>query len=171
MSSINQYTKHTGFTLVEVMIALVVMAIGMLGLASIQAVSLQNNQTAYMRTIAMQSAYNITDLIRTSKLSDGSVDSTFDAVTSALPNSAPTSCIVDNNTTNCSASDMAASDIYQWKVSLKDSLPSGRGTIANASGVYTITIMWDEDRTGADGEGCGSDYTVDLKCYVLEVQI
>lgn len=160
-----------GFTLVEVMVALVVLAIGMLGLASIQAVGLQNNATAYMRTLSMQSAYNMADMIRTANDTDGTVTASFDAVTSTL-GSAPASCIQNNTTLpNCNSTAMATFDIYQWKERLADILPSGRGAVTRTGEIYEIKIMWDEDRTGVTGEACSGDSSVDLKCYTLHVQI
>ena len=160
-----------GFTLIEVMIALVVLAIGMLGLASIQAVGLQNNATAYMRTLAMQSAYNMADMIRTANGTDGTVTATYNNVTSTL-GSAPASCIQnDTSLPDCSSSAMAAFDIYQWKERLADILPSGRGAVTRTTDIYEIKIMWDEDRTGVTGENCSGNSSVDLKCYTLHVQI
>ena len=170
MYRVKRHPHNKGFTLIEVMVSLVVMSIGMLGLASIQAISIQNNQTAYMRTLAMQSAYNIADLIRTGSDSDGTITSVFDAVTSTVP-SAPTNCIVNDSSTSCSAADMAASDIYQWKKNLETLLPSGRGAITRSGSIYEIKIMWDEDRTGETGEGCDPTDADDLKCYQLFIQI
>lgn len=169
--SVNAYSSNKGFTLVEVMIALVVMAIGMLGLASIQAVGLQNNMTAYNRTLAMQAAYNMADIIRTSKTTTGTITSTFNSVNSGIPNTAPTNCIVNDAAVACSVTDMAAADIYQWKLRLNDLLPSGRGKVSKSGDVYTIDIMWDEDRTGATGEDCNPADPDDLKCLTIEVQI
>jgi len=162
--------QQTGFTLLEVMIAMVIFSIGLLGLAGIQAVAMKNNNTAYLRTIAMQHSYNMADLIRTSTSPTGAVETTFSNVTSAL-GSEPPDCIVDNATTNCSSSEMATFDIFHWKKRLasKDGLPSGRGTVTLdvPTSIYEIKIMWDEDRTGTIGESCG---TSDLKCYIIHIQ-
>ena len=40
-----------------------------------------------------------------------------------------------------------------------------------ADGIPTITVMWDNDRTGATGRSCGSDTTVDLTCYQVTLQL
>ena len=81
----NQHLNNSsGFTLLEVMVAMLIFAVGMLGLAGIQAISLQNNNTAYLRTIAMQQSYNMSDLLRSSTDFNGVVDSNFDAISSPL---------------------------------------------------------------------------------------
>ena len=56
--------KSNGFTLIEVLISLVVLSLGLLGLAALQASSLRSNQGAYYRSQAAQFAYNIADRMR-----------------------------------------------------------------------------------------------------------
>lgn len=159
-------SQTAGFTLLEVLVALVIFSIGLLGLAGIQALSLQNNNLAYMQTVAMQSAYDMADILRASTDFDNDIDGTFNNVDTAL-GSEPTSCAGSD----CSVSEMAAYEIYFWKYHLSQKLPSGRGTVERNGDVYTITIMWDEARTGATGEDCSGDPEVDLKCYNLNLQI
>jgi len=61
-------------------------------------------------------------------------------------------------------------EVYHWKKRLEKELASGLGSISKTGDVYTITIMWDDEHTGATGTACGTDNTVDLKCYTLEIQ-
>jgi type IV pilus assembly protein PilV len=56
--------KNTGFTLIEVLIAMLVLAGGLLGLAGLQAASLSNGQSAYNRSQATQLAYQLADNMR-----------------------------------------------------------------------------------------------------------
>ncbi len=161
--------NQTGFTLLEVMISLVIFSIGMLGLAGIQATSIQSNSIAYMRTLAMQSAYDMADIIRASADFNNDVASAFSNVTTSL-GSEPTAC-QSSTTPTCTTAQMAAFEIYHWKSNLADQLPSGRGTVVRNGNIYTITVMWDQDRTGVTGEGCGGNPATDLKCYSLHTQI
>jgi type IV pilus assembly protein PilV len=155
--------KAAGFTLLEVMVALLVFSIGLLGLAGLQASSLQNNKTADLRSIAIIEAHDMADRIRANNRGKSN---DYDAIATGVP--APgTDCI---NTASCtSPSLIAAWDNYQWQSNLAMALPSGRGKVdRNAAGTITITVMWDEARTGVVGEGCGGDPAVDLKCYKMD---
>lgn len=163
--------KLSGFTLLEVMVAMVIFSVGMLGLAGIQGLALQNNSTSYMRTMASQQAYNMSDLLRSNTDRDGKIDTTFDNIVTSLGTVPTKNCIADNQTTNCSESELADFDIYHWKLRLADELPSGRGKVTKSANVYTIIIMWDEDRTGVTAEGCGGNSKVDLNCYTIRVQV
>lgn len=155
--------KSAGFTLLEVMVALLVFSIGLLGLAGLQASSLQNNKTADLRSIAIIEAHDMADRIRANgrgKSGD------YDAIATGVP--APgTNCIT---TASCTSPTLIKNwDNYEWQTTLSTSLPSGRGTVTrNPSGTITVTVMWDEARTGVVGEGCGGDPTVDLKCYKMD---
>lgn len=169
--TISHRRNQGGFTLLEVMIALVIFSIGLLGLAGIQAVSIENNNNAYMRTLAMQSAYDMADILRSSYDFNNNVDSTFDSVNTTL-GSAPGSCAQNGATLpTCTTAQMAAYEIYDWKYHLSQLMPSGRGKVVRTGSVYEITVMWDEDRTGATGEGCSGNSSVDLKCYILHIQL
>ena len=168
----NQFKKPTGFTLLEVMVAMVIFSIGLLGLAGIQAVALKNNNSAYTRTVSMQLAYNMSDVLRASTDSTGNIINTFDAVTTAIPG-APTRCIQkfdDGTAPSCSETDLANFEIYHWKKRIEKELASGLGSISRSGDVVTIIIMWDDEYTGATGTACGTDSAVDLKCYTLEIQ-
>ena len=164
--------NSTGFTLLEVMIAMVIFSIGLLGLAGIQAVALKNNNSAYTRTVTMQLAYNMADVLRASTNNEGNIISAFDTVTTAIPGTAPTSCVQKDGggAPDCTETDLSSFEIYHWKKRIEKELASGLGSISKNADVYTITIMWDDEHTGATGTACGTDSTVDLKCYTLEIQ-
>lgn len=164
--------NSTGFTLLEVMIAMVIFSIGLLGLAGIQAVALKNNNSAYTRTVTMQLAYNMADVLRASTNNEGNIISAFDTVTTAIPGTAPTSCVQKDGggAPDCTETDLSSFEIYHWKKRIEKELASGLGSISKNADVYTITIMWDDEHTGATGTACGTDSAVDLKCYTLEIQ-
>lgn len=163
--------NSAGFTLLEVMIAMVIFSIGLLGLAGIQATAIQNNNSAYTRTVSMQLAYNMADVLRASTDNTGNIIDTFDGVDTAIPSSA-TSCVQKNGAgpPSCTETDLANFEIFHWKKRIEKELASGLGSISKTGDIYTITIMWDDEHTGATGTACSTDSAVDLKCYTLEIQ-
>ena len=146
MNSIKIHTsKSLGFTLIEVMLALVIFSIGLLGLASLQANSLQQSHNAYSRTQAMYLAYDILDRMRANR----SEATNYDIGTGAL--GAPGSTCVSTSDT-CSKSAIRLADRYLWKEDLKATLPLGDGSIATTSvGGRTeirIRVLGDINRSG-----------------------
>lgn len=138
--------KNTGFTLIEVLIAMLVLAVGLLGLAGMQATSLKNNQSAYNRSQATQLAYDLADRMR-ANIAEKTIYTTI------LPSSASPKqkCLTR---TGCSPAEMAENDLFEWKATI-NSLPSGKGTITVTDNVFTITVIWDDDKDGDDSNNFG----------------
>ena len=134
--------KQSGFTLLEVLIALVVLAIGLLGLAGMQAIGIKNNHSAYHRSQATQVAYDIADRMRANTVGVDNYLTSF-----MLPSVATN----QNGCTagGCSSTQMAEDDLYEWNLTITDTLPSGVGTITISGLIYTISITWDDNRDGA----------------------
>lgn len=146
--------KSNGFTLIEVLIATVVLAIGLLGLAGLQVTSLRNNQSAYNRSQATQLAYDIADRMR-ANVAEKTTYTTGTATTTAT-------CLT---TAGCTTQEMAENDLKEWNDSLTATLPGGQGIVcldedpndgttgaAECSGTgntYAIKIWWDDNHSGA----------------------
>lgn len=137
--------KQHGFTLLEVLVAIVVLSVGLLGLAGLQANSLNNNQTAYYRSIATQQAYDMADRIRSNigTTGVGGVRAgNYDSL-STMPTN-PT-C---NATSGCTPSQMATRDFFQWRTNTQTLLPSGTGTVVGTVvgtvRTFVITVSWTE---------------------------
>lgn len=131
---------QSGFTLIEVLVAVIILAIGLLGLAGIQTVGLKNNQSAYTRSQATQLAYDIADRMRANVAGA--------ATYTAIDPTAAASTETCYNATGCTPAQMAQSDLFAWNATLTNVLPGGSGTIAVAGNVFTITITWDDDHDG-----------------------
>jgi len=118
-----------GFTLIEVLIAVLVLSIGLLGLAGLQTVSLRNNNSAYLRSQAAILAYDIVDRMRANR-------------------SAATAGAYDLNLTGSYAGSgsIAQNDLNEWVDNLSDVLPGGQGGIARNGSTFTVTVQWDDSR-------------------------
>ena len=154
--------KQQGFTLLEVLIALLVLSIGLLGLAALQTTGLRSNEMASMRTTSTMLTYDISDRMRANP--QGTVDGDY-----IIDSGAVTGTIPDCTSADCTTAEMATFDLDQWKVAVA-LLPGGLGDITQTAGpplVHTITVRWDENRTGADQLNCPPVDSSDLRCFRL----
>ena len=134
-----------GFSLLEVMIALLIVSVGLLGLAGLQALSLKNNVSASQRTIATQLAYDMADRMRANPASVLSGDynyATYSATSAAGQTTA--ACLT---TTGCSATQLAQEDLYEWNQQICAQLPQST-TCAVANGPWGVVCL---DSTPNDG--------------------
>jgi type IV pilus assembly protein PilV len=156
--------NQSGFSLLEVLIALLVLSIGLLGLAALQTTSLRSNEMASMRTTATQLAYDISDRMRANPgsavLGTGVVGDQYVIGLTQAP-------------ADTTASGTALSDLTEWRAAVEN-LPGGESEITQcdtADGcdglTHIITVYWDEMRTGATGTNCPPQSENDLRCYQL----
>jgi type IV pilus assembly protein PilV len=155
--------RSAGFTLVEALVALVVLSIGLLGIAALYLDSLRAGRTAIYRTQAVNLASDIADRIRANR--DAPVASYN--VAFGVPSAVTPSC---ENTTGCTPEALAATDVARWKEAiggvdlsgvLVGALPEGDGQIVVTAGtpnLYVITIQWSEP-----GEDAPVTYTMRLE--------
>jgi type IV pilus assembly protein PilV len=134
--------KANGFTLVEVLVGMAILAIGLLGLASLQAVSLRSNASSQFRTQATNLAYSIVDAMRVNRTAAlaGNYNT---AIPTTLPG-CPTSVVTLTGS-------IAQRDLAVWIDALACTLPQGTGSIARVGAtVFTITVQWDDTRGQED---------------------
>lgn len=140
--------KMTGFTLIEVLIALVILTGGLLGLAASQANSIKNNQSAYNRSQATQLAYDIVDRIRANTAdANRFTTSTYITFAPAAAAAQPSCSVIPG----CSAALMAQNDLFEWNAALNmlpGCITAACGTISVNGSLFTVTINWDDNRDG-----------------------
>jgi type IV pilus assembly protein PilV len=142
--------KSKGFTIVEVLVSMIILSIGVLGLGVMQLMSLQNTQGGQMKAQASILAYDIIDSMRanTASVTAGNYGIALDSDT-------PTTTNCYGADADCTAAQMATSDVNHWRTTLGSVLPSGNGGIATTdlggTTQATITITWIDPYSAADG--------------------
>ena len=155
---LEQSRKQQGVTLVEAMIALLVISIGLLGIASLQLTAMSQNTSALNHSQAVWYAYNMSDRIRANITEFDN----YDGIDTT--NGYSQDCV----SSACSTGEMLTADAADWATMVAN-LPAGRGLITNNADGLVVTVMWDDEGTGATGTNCGPDPAVDLTCYTLVV--
>lgn len=142
-----------GFTLIEVLISALILSIGLLGLAGLQSKALRYNTSAYMVTQATSLAYQIADRMRANPAGD---------YTLANLGSSHSAASCQGAVTACTPAQMVAFDLNEWKRNLRAALNAGDGAIHYSAPVYTITIVWDDNRDG-DANDSGEQFTYQIR--------
>jgi type IV pilus assembly protein PilV len=162
MLIIHKLTTHNrqrGVSLVESMIALLVISIGLLGIAALQITSMKQNNSALHHSQAVWIGYNIADRIRAN----------FTQFDSYAGINTDNGYSQDCASGPCSAAQLVVSDAASWATAMQN-LPAGLGIISSpTANELLIKIMWDDEGTGATGTSCGSNPAVDLTCYTVSL--
>jgi len=143
--------RQSGFSMLEVLVAILVLAIGLLGMAGLTATSMRNSHGAYHRNQAVWLAYDVADRMRANRqvaLAGG--------YNLPLGSAAPGGAAV------------SAVDLGQWLTAV-GALPQGLGAVAvdGATRRATITVQWNESRA-AGGAVTAEDAT---RQFVVETQL
>jgi type IV pilus assembly protein PilV len=141
-----QATAQHGFTLVEVLVALVVLSIGLLGMAKMVMVTSHANDSAYLRSQATALAYQAMDSMRANLIAATSSPSGYATALNVMPPS------TGNCSTYCDNPTLALSDVYGWKVHLQKALPGGTGSITTSATfpiMATVVVQWDDSAAQA----------------------
>jgi type IV pilus assembly protein PilV len=150
--------RIAGFTLIEVMVALIVLVLGVLGAAAMTLTAIRDSKQSSLRSQASALAYELSDLMRMSPGQQG-------IFTGAVPSAVP-SCW----TTGCSPADMAKNNYYEWNAKLTgaNGLPNGAAIICRdvanlgsdapsyaaacdglATSPLVVKLRWDEKNNNA----------------------
>ena len=135
--------SQTGSSLIEMMIALLILAIGLLGQMALQMNSLRANQSSYSRSQAVFVANDIADRMRLNPAAVESGD--YDAVDS-------TNIYADQGCTasGCSVSEQAKQDMFEWTGDINTIFPDATATVTKNTAitdqdVFLVTIAWNSN--------------------------
>ena len=136
-----------GFTLLEVLVALLVMSIGLLGIGKLMMLSARANDSAYMRSQATALGYTILDAMRANR--QAAISAGYDTAMGVFPAASP-GCGT-TVATACNSGQQAQNDLWQWGTALAAQLPTGQGSVTTVTAVdgsgannitATIVVQW-----------------------------
>ncbi len=172
-------TRQAGFTLIEVLIALIVLVLGVLGAAAMTLTSLRDGKQSGLRSQAAALAYEIGDIMRANRNATG-VEAIF---TGTQPTGGISSCWTSSG---CVPTDMATNDFYEWIQKLHNpitGLPNGQAVICHdlatpatsfpacdgsATSPLVVKLKWDEKNNNA--RGATSTTAVSTQYLVVTLQ-
>jgi type IV pilus assembly protein PilV len=141
-------SRSRGFTLLEVLVALIVLSIGLLGLSGLQATSLSGNHQALIRSQATLMVSDIIDRMRANRASALAGD--YDI---ASGDSTPTGPACSTPATPCTGAQVADRDLETWRTRLAPLRPGNEQTsiqIEDCDGgtCAVISVSWTDPKTG-----------------------
>ncbi|MGB0360324.1 MAG: type IV pilus modification protein PilV [Endozoicomonas sp.] len=140
-------TKNYGVGLVEVIVSLLIIAIGVLGMVGVHSSSLQFNHSSYVQSQATFLAIDMLDRIQ----ANAGIAKNSDSYRTGLDESAYADCAVNNYPDSCEAEkcnpeQLATYDVLQWKFQLACQIPGTKGAISyidsDGQRVYTILLSF-----------------------------
>ncbi|MCR6650533.1 MAG: type IV pilus modification protein PilV [Cellvibrionaceae bacterium] len=148
-------TTQTGSSLVEVMVALFVLAIGLLGILAMQSKSMQYNQSAHVYSQAIYLANDIAERIRNNPTV---------AADYVIAEDASATAGTDCGSNPCAPGALVDWDIREWKALVSKVLPAGRASLEPITDGIRVEVSFDDSRS----EG---SQTETRKTYALVVGI
>jgi len=179
--SFGSSSRYSGFTLLEVLVTLVVIAVALLGTAGLQTYAMKVHQGGQFRTQAVILGLDLLERIEANN--EAAIVGAYAA--DPLPTVAPVDCFGSA----CSPTDLATYDLVQVGAKLAQALPNGNATVAITGAgpwIYTLQINWEERITrsartatttsgtttvGATGETERFSYTVSRTIYNRSIVI
>lgn len=143
-----RHSVQGGFTLIEVLVAALVIGIGLTGMAAMMAISLKANDSGFLRSQATVLAYDMVDRMRANR---GSPSQGSTALGGAYDDTTLCKSSGVGDVRSCAAastgSTVAAVDLRDWRIALDSSeLPSWTAGIVRSATLVTVLVQWDDTR-------------------------
>jgi len=141
--------RQRGFSLLEVLVTVVILSIGMLGVAAVLVTVHKANASSYLRQQAVQQAYDILDRMRANR--SVALQGSYDVALNTVPGTPSVNC----TSGSCSPAQLASYDQWQWRTDIANNLPSGTGSVVtasfgaapNVSTQVTVVVQWSDTPT------------------------
>jgi type IV pilus assembly protein PilV len=170
---IDHTSRQRGFTLIEVLVAMLVLSIGVLGVAGMQVTALKNLQSSSNFGVAAMLSNDMADRMWVNQ-----AQALADAYDHTAAATNPANCV----DSACTDAELAEFDVAEWQqnilgyttaggVVVPPMLPSSQGSVTR-DGVtrsFEIGIYWDDDHSGSTDTNCPPQSADDLDCYELTV--
>lgn len=158
--------SQCGVSLIEALIALLLLALGVLGLAHIQTRTLVESRAGNERASAVRLAEDLQERIQANPTARASYTTNWDAATTT------DNCTMLGTTPiSCTTAQLASYDMREWKTNLAQALPGGKANvflpIANDTSQFSVLIAWSP--TQAKNEGAAT--STEKANYVAPFQI
>lgn len=128
--------NNLGTSMIEVMVAVLILGVGLLGIAAMQALTLKNGQSSLERSQAVMQTYGILDSMRANMVNARTTTAYVIPRTCTIPTGNAT---------------LAQRDLITWMTGMQNTLgPTSCGTIGRAGDEYIITVEWN-DSLGSGG--------------------
>lgn len=185
-SASHRPARIAGFSLIEVLVALIVLSVGLLGIAKMEALALSSTSVASQRSLAAIEAASLADSMHVNRgywttASNASITITGTTITGAPGNTAAV-CTFGGADAPCSPVTLASYDLNAWAQALNNLIPSDVASITcNAATPVecSITIQWSEQAVGmSNGQAAsassptnpGSSAAIQNPTYTLYVE-
>ncbi|CAK0751786.1 type IV pilus assembly protein PilV [Gammaproteobacteria bacterium] len=134
--------KQNGFTLLEVLIAMVVLSVGLLAMASLQIMAWRSNLGALLRSQATNLSYFIIDSMRVNQ--QAAINGNYNNTLTPLP-----TCNASADNPLALTGTIAEQDVAAWRNMLACTLPQGTGSVTVNGNTVTITVQWNTSHDGS----------------------
>jgi type IV pilus assembly protein PilV len=155
--------RQRGDTMIEVLVTIIIIAVGVLGTAALQVTTLRNLSTSHSASVAAIVADDFSERMRANPIA---------ALNNKYRHSqAPTT--QENCVTNaCTPDQLADYDQQIWWEEMSAVLPAAQADVRLVDGTtFSVTVYWDEDRSGSTGKQCPPTKKNHLDCFQLNVTI
>ncbi len=155
---LNKLNAQAGASMVEIVVTIIIIAIGLLGVASLQANTMRYLKVANQRTEATQAAYDLSERMRANGQgvrdpASGATSYTYltDYATTVASLPAMPTCAASR----CTAAEVAAIDINEWQRGLANRLVDGAGYVVPVLPTgYDVIVMWKEPNLSIIDPAC-----------------